>query len=88
MKRWKQFVREVSSVPHLFSKLIVTYCIVFTSGAAVWSLRILSRTGYDAAALLGVIVGFFGGELLLLCLKTILRNNKEDNHEHRSDPFD
>ena len=31
--------------------------------------RIMSRTGNDPAALLGVILGFFGGELLLLCLK-------------------
>ncbi len=88
MKRLKQFICKVSSIPHLFSKLVVLYCIAFASGAAVWSFRILSRTGHDPAALLGIVVGFFGGELLLLCLKTILKNNKEDNHEHRPDPFD
>ena len=35
-------------------------------------MRILSRTGHDPAALLGVILAFFGGELLILCLKKIL----------------
>ena len=40
-------------------------------------IRDRSRTGSDPAALLGVILGFFGGELLLLSLKTILTNRKE-----------
>ena len=34
------------------------------SGASWYALRIMSRTGNDPAALLGVILGFFGGELL------------------------
>ena len=38
-----------------------------------YALRILSRTGQDPAALLGVILAFFGGELLLLCLRTVLQ---------------
>lgn len=53
----------------------------FGSLSSLWALRILSRTGSDPAALLGVILGFFGGELLLLSLKTILTNRKEDNLE-------
>lgn len=38
-----------------------------------YALRILSRTGNDAAGLLAVILGFFGGELLFLCLRTVLK---------------
>ena len=30
----------------------------------------------DPATLLGVILAFFGGELLLMCLKTILNEKK------------
>ena len=82
MKCWKELTHALRSIPHLFSKVTVIYCVLFASGASVWALRILSRTGHDPAALLGIILGFFGGELLLLCLKTILKNNKEDNHEH------
>ena len=68
-------------VPHLFAKVTVVYCVAFGSLSSLWALRILSRTGSDPAALLGVILGFFGGELLLLSLKTILTNRKEDNLE-------
>ena len=65
------------TVPHLFAKGTVLCCVAFASGASIWSLRILSRTGHDPASLLAIILGFFGGELLLLCLKTILK--KGDN---------
>ena len=58
--------------PHLYAKMAVLYCVAFASGASIWALRILSRTGHDPANLLAIILGFFGGELLLLCLKTIL----------------
>lgn len=62
----------VKTIPHLFSKVTVIYCVGFGSIASLWALRILSRTGNDPAALLGVILAFFGGELLILCLKKIL----------------
>ena len=72
-------MKKFLDTPHLFGKLTVVYCVLFASGASVWALRILSRTGHDPAALLGIILGFFGGELLLLCLKTILKKeSKED----------
>ena len=58
-------------------EVTVLYCVAFASGASIWALRILSRTGNDPASLLAIILGFFGGELLLLCLKTILK--KGDN---------
>ena len=65
----KQLLARIRAVPHLFAKVTVIYCIAFASGASLWALRILSHTGHDPAALLGIILGFFGGELLLLCLK-------------------
>lgn len=68
--------RRKRTVPHLFAKLTVIYCVAFASGTSLWALRILSRTGHDPAALLGIILGFFGGELLLLCLKTIFTGRK------------
>ena len=66
-------------VPHLFAKATVVYCIAFASGTSLYALRILARTGHDPAALLGIILAFFGGELLLLCLKTIFKNKEEKN---------
>lgn len=72
----RRIIDRIRAVPHLFAKLTVIYCIAFASGASIYALRILSRTGHDPAALLGIIMGFFGGELLLLCLKTILKKGE------------
>ena len=77
----RRIVNLIRNVTHLFAKVTVGYCIAFSSGASVYALRILSRTGNDPAALLGIILGFFGGELLLLCLKTVLSEKKS-----RDDP--
>ena len=30
---------------------------------------------------LAVVLGFFGGELLLVCLKTVLRKEREDDED-------
>ena len=62
---------RIRAIPHLFAKITVLYCVAFASGASIWSLRILSRTGHDPASLLAIILGFFGGELLIMGLKTI-----------------
>jgi len=73
---WKQSVAALvgwlEAVPHLFGKVTVVWCVLCGTAASAYALRILSRTGHDPAALLGVILGFFGGELLILCLKKIL----------------
>ena len=82
----KKLFSKILSIPHLFSKLTVLWCIVFGTGASIYALRTLARTGHDPAALLGVILGFFGGELLFLCLRTImgdkeLKKKKKESEE-------
>ena len=72
----KKLMRRISSIPHLFGKMIVLWCVGFGTAASVYALRILSRTGHDSAGVLAVILGFFGGELLVLCLRTILKKEK------------
>ncbi len=81
MKRLKAAWRRLMRIPHLFAKLMVLWCVICGTVASAYSLRILSRTGHDPAALLGVILAFFGGELLLMCLKTVLRNGKDERNE-------
>lgn len=71
--------KKTEKIPHLFGKLIVCWCVLVSTIASVWSLRILSHTGHDATGLLGVILAFFGGELMVLCLKTILTKGKEND---------
>ncbi len=74
-------LRYLQKTPHLFAKVIVAFCVLFAAACSAYALRILSRTGHDPAALLGVILGFFGGELLLMCLKTILRKEGPKNEQ-------
>lgn len=62
----------LGTVPHLFGKVTVVWCVACGTASSAYALRIMSRTGQDPAALLGVILSFFGGELLVLCLKKIL----------------
>ena len=77
----KKLGKKISSIPHLFAKLTVIWCVGFGSAASYYALRIMSHTGHDSAALLGVILAFFGGELMILCLRTILKKDKEKEHE-------
>lgn len=63
-------------MPHLFAKCMVLWCVACGTAASAYALRILSHTGHDPAALLGVILAFFGGELLLMCLKPVLNEKK------------
>ena len=71
----------LSAIPHLFAKVMVLHCVAWGTAASFYALRILSRTGHDATGLLAVILGFFGGELLLLCLKKILAEPRQDGGE-------
>lgn len=64
--------RKRKKINHLFAKLTVAWCIVWGTACSVYALRILSRTGQDATGLLGVILAFLGGELAILCMRTIL----------------
>ena len=71
--------KKRGTIPHLFSKIIVLWCVTVATAASGYALRILSHTGHDSAALLGVILAFFGGELMVLCLKTVLTEKKQKN---------
>jgi len=80
----KRLINKLRAVPHLFAKSMVLWCVACGTAASAYALRILSHTGHDPAALLGVILAFFGGELLLMCLKTVLngtRRKDETNGE-------
>ena len=35
---------RLKQVPHLFSKVVVLYCVAVASGTSLWAMRILSRT--------------------------------------------
>ena len=74
----KKFRKWLKSIPHLFGKLMVTWCVMCGTAFSYYALRIMSRTGHDATGLLGVILAFFGGELALMFGRNAL-NKKDDS---------
>ena len=80
---WKRFKRWLHGVPHLFAKTTIIYCIICATLASAYCLRAQAR-GAGMEGVLGIVLGFFGGELLLLCLKTVLKKDtdkEETGHE-------
>ena len=77
----KQFFNWLRNIPHLYGKLMVIWCVGCGSGCCFYSLRILSRTEKDPAALLGVILAFFGGELALMFGREALKGKEKPKHE-------
>lgn len=73
----KKLLNRLRAIPHLFAKVMVLWCVICGTAASAYAMRILSRTGHDPAPLLEVILAFFGGELLLMCLKTVLNGTKK-----------
>lgn len=57
---------------HLFAKRVISLCIVCATIFSAFAL-IAQAHGAEMSGLLAVILGFFGGELALLCIKTVLK---------------
>lgn len=75
----KNLVRRLKGIPHLFSKVVVTWCVLFGSACCGYALRIMARTDNDPAGLLGVILAFLGGELVLLFGRDALKGKDKKN---------
>ena len=78
---------RIHAVPHLFAKLTVVYCIAYASITAaycVWK----QGQGMSMEGILAIVLGFFGGELLLLCLKTVLKKDKKGGENENEDPIE
>lgn len=56
----------------LFSKAVVAYCIIITTIITAAVLVISWRTGGIETGTVSALLAFWGGELLLLCLKRVL----------------
>lgn len=78
MKKLKEWL---GSIPHLFGKLMVIWCVACGSASCFYALRILSRTDKDPTALLGVILTFFGGELALMFGREALKKKGKDEEQ-------
>lgn len=81
MQALQKLKKAMGKIDHLFAKMMVGWCVVWGTGCSVYALRGYFRTGYDPSTLLGIILGFLGGELLLMCLRTILKEKKDRNDD-------
>ena len=73
----------MKQIPYLFGKIMVVWCVAAGTLCSLWAMRILSRTGQDAAPMLLPILGFFGGELALMFGRSALQkpNRKEESNK-------
>lgn len=78
-----RFKRWLKTIPHLYAKCVIVYCIICATAASAYALRAQAR-GMSMAEVLAIVLGFFGGELMLLCLKTVLKK-EEPKNESASD---
>ena len=76
---------KLRTVPHLFAKATVVYCVSFATLASAYALYKQGQ-GFAMSEALAIVLGFFGGELLLLCLKTILKKEGEGNEDTPEQP--
>lgn len=73
MKRFKD-------APHLFAKATIIYCIICATAASIYAMR-AQAAGMSMEGVLGIVLGFFGGELMLLYLKTILKKEEKNDED-------
>ncbi len=85
LKWCRKVVRRLKKIPHLFSKIMVLWCVICGTIASIVSLCSFYSTGLDATNLLIPILGFFGGELALLFGKTAFGKKYGDKQEEYYD---
>ena len=62
---------------HLFSKVLVAYCLAVCTVVSLWAMYIAARDNFLCTGVLGAVLGVFGGELLLLCVKRIMCGDRD-----------
>ena len=61
-----------------FSKFIVVFCVLEMTFMQLWAMKIASNKAFLTDGLILANHAVFGGELLLLCLKRIFGNKKDE----------
>ena len=69
----------------LFSKGIVVFCIVFITAYTIVSTYIFTRYNIEATTLTTCVFAFYGGELMLCCLKRVFSNSEKSKKEESSE---
>ena len=77
----KRLLNWFLGIPHLFSKMVVAWCVYWGTHFSGKALDVMERTGMDTGTTLGVILVFFGGELALLFGRDALKGTKNKSEK-------
>lgn len=75
----------MKNIPHLFSKIMVVWCVAGGALCSFIALHVFWRSGQDASGLLTPILAFFGGELALMFGRSALQ--KQNGKEEKEDEY-
>ena len=67
----------------LFSKIIVAFCVLEMAFIQFWAMKMAGESSFLTTELIVANHAVFGGELLLLCLKKLLTNEKTDESNEK-----
>ena len=81
----KRLLEWLSTIPHLFGKVMVIWCVLCGSAFSFYALRIVSRTGHSTSAELAIILAFFGGELFLMFGRDALTGKKKSPSQEEAE---
>ena len=70
---------------HLFSKALVVYCLAMCTLVSLWAMYIAARDNFLCTGVLSAVLGVFGGELLLLCVKRVMCGGKDSDKNTQPD---
>lgn len=70
---------------HLFSKVLVAYCLAMCTAVSLWAMYIAARDNFLCTGVLTAVLGVFGGELLLLCVKRVMCGERESKTNAQPD---
>lgn len=77
-------IKNTLSTPGTFSKLVVLFCLGYSVRIIEWAMWQFEQSNMEAATLLTVSLGLFGGELLFLCLKRIFTKSDEKSNSSKN----
>lgn len=69
-----------------FSKIIVAICILFIMAYTIGSMYMFFRMGSEMTVLTPLVYAFFGTELCMLLVKTLLSKKMENKQENKEQP--
>lgn len=76
-------IRRLLRSKRAFSNAVIVYCIGYMSVYLAACLVVLARTGTNPSTCVTVAGGFFGGELLAVCLAYVFKSRRDSTESDK-----